>query len=158
MELFLLRHGNAETQAPRDFDRSLSALGRAELNAVFRDVASNELEALQAVFVSPYLRAQQSYSEVSAYLTCRDKQDTQLLVPAGNPYQVVDWLYALAVEQGIDSVLLVSHQPLLGNVLNLFCGFESGAYHMGTSCLAAIDMEVPGISMGQLRWLKLPQV
>ncbi|MBX2857426.1 MAG: phosphohistidine phosphatase SixA [Cellvibrionaceae bacterium] len=158
MELFLLRHGNAETHAERDCDRSLSALGRAELNSVFEQGVCAELAMLQAVFVSPYLRAQQTYAQVSSYLACNNKHDTQLLVPTGNPYQVVDLLYSQAVEQSLGSLLLISHQPLLGTVLNLVCGLEPGSHHMGTSCLAAIDMEIPGVSMGQLRWLKLPQV
>ena len=157
MELFLLRHGNAETQAARDSERPLSALGRAELKSVFQNTGS-ELQAVQKVFVSPYLRAQQTFSAIAPYLNCDTKHDADTLVPGGNPYSVVDFVHAEAMEQGVESLLLISHQPLLGTVLNLFCGLESGMHHMGTSNLAAIDMEIPGASLGQLRWLKYPQI
>ena len=155
MEIFLLRHGNAEPIAARDRDRNLTALGREEITRVMN--ASTEIgQSVQKLWVSPYVRAQQSASVALSYLPHIQAEDLitlQALTPDSNPQEVVDLLY----EFNQTSVMIVSHQPLIGILLDKLCGFEPGQYRMGTGSLAAIDMHgVVANGLGALRWLKHP--
>jgi len=157
MELFLLRHGDAVVQAPRDFERVLSDQGRAELSSVMSQ-AGPALASLEQVLVSPYVRTQQSFEHISQALPAAvTKTDCDLLVPGSNPYETLNFVCSKAKQQGVASLMLVTHQPLIGALLNLFCDLEPGAHYMGTASLAAMDMDEPAAALGDLRWVKHPQ-
>lgn len=154
MDIFLLRHGNAESSAPRDRDRKLSAQGREELRAVL-SACHTELAAVDAVLVSPYVRAQQTCEIALQYLpqiSVQQQQTVDFLKPGGNPQAVIDWAYTTSCQ----SVLMVTHQPLVGTLLDELCGFESGRYRMGTAALAAVRASVVARGLGELLWLKQP--
>lgn len=153
MNLFLLRHGNAESSAPRDRDRRLSAAGRDELRVVL-SACQSELASVDAVLVSPYVRAQQTCEVALRYLpqTSGQPQTADFLKPDGSPQAVIDWAYGASCE----SVLLVTHQPLVGTLLDELCGFEPGLYRMGTAGLAAVRADVVARGLGELLWLRQP--
>lgn len=155
MELFLLRHGRAHTEAVKDSDRALDAKGREEVAQI---MAANQaqLQSIEDVLVSPYLRAQQTCDIAFGYLPEAAKarcQTVDFLTPCSNPQLVLDYLFA----QNYTSVICVSHQPLLGTLLDEICGFEPGQYRLGTSALACIHFpDVVARGLGELKWLKQP--
>lgn len=154
MELFLLRHGNAESSAPRDRDRELSAEGREELRVVL-SACGEQLASVDYVLVSPYLRAQQTCDIARSYLpqiTAEQQQTVDFLKPNGSSQAVIDWAYSA----GYQSVLMVTHQPLVGILLDELCGFEPGRYRMGTAALAAVNAPLVARGLGELVWLKQP--
>lgn len=154
MDLFLLRHGNAESSAPRDSERQLSAEGKSELHSVLAQ-CREALASVEFVLVSPYVRAQQTYDIVRQYvahISDQQQQTVDFLKPSGNPQAVIDWTNTVAYR----SVLLVTHQPLVGILVDEFCGFEPGFYRMGTASLAMIRAEVVARGLGELLWLKQP--
>lgn len=154
MDLFLLRHGNAESVAPRDSERQLSSVGRSELHAVLSDCQS-ALADVDCVLVSPYVRAQQTCDIARQYLpnvSDVQQQTVSFLTPNGSPQAVIDW----AFHSSCQSVLLVTHQPLVGTLLDELCGFEPGLHRMTTASLAMVKMDVVARGLGELRWLKQP--
>lgn len=154
MELFLLRHGNAESSAPKDSERPLSAAGREELRNVLSS-CREDLKKVEYVLVSPYVRAQQTCEIAREYLPqISDGQQSTVdfLKPAGSPQAVFNW----AAIANCKSVLLVTHQPLVGTLLDELCGFEPGLYRMGTAALAAVNADVVARGLGEFLWLKQP--
>ncbi|HWV13907.1 MAG TPA: phosphohistidine phosphatase SixA [Cellvibrio sp.] len=153
MQLFILRHGQAEAQRTTDEARNLTLQGR-------RDVAASaaaslaDLQQVQKVWVSPLVRAQQT-----AKIVCDEMEriavnfslhTTDLIVPEANPQDLFNALQ----KEGGEAILLVSHQPLVGQFIDLFCGSYTGFHEMNTSSLACIDYEVAAKNMGTLRWLR----
>ncbi|WP_317932598.1 phosphohistidine phosphatase SixA [Halioxenophilus sp. WMMB6] len=151
MRIFLLRHGEAEPHVQPDSARPLTARGILETEAIIE----RELDALRSVsslWVSPYTRAQQTAERVIRRLPELAPQTTDLLVPEANPQRLATALEAAAVE----SVLLVSHQPLVGVFLDWLVGLEPGCQRLGTSALAMIETEVIAGGCGELRWVVQP--
>ncbi|MBC6904749.1 phosphohistidine phosphatase SixA [Saccharophagus sp. K07] len=155
MEVFLLRHGCAEPSAARDRDRRLTAEGREELHRVLRDV-SGELAVVNRVLVSPYVRAQQTSDiamEYLPHLSSNHRQTLDFLTPGSNPQRLLDWL---AGQPDDLCALFVTHQPLVGTLLDELCGFETGRYRMGTGALAHLHLPLVGRGLADLIFLKQP--
>ncbi len=155
MDLFLLRHGCAEPSATRDRDRKLTAEGREELQRVLT-AAGTHLSAINLVMASPYVRAQQSCDVAMTFLPHLEENDRHIadfLTPGSNPQRAIDWLVAQPVDSAI---LLVTHQPLVGTLLDELCGFEAGRYRMGTGALAYVQLPLIGRGQANLLWLKHP--
>jgi phosphohistidine phosphatase len=152
VRLFVLRHGRAEAFKADDASRALVASGREDV----RQVVTRQCDALGSVphvWVSPYLRAQQTAGIAREVLALPDTCElvSNLLVPEARVFSLIDALY----QAKLDTVLLVSHQPLLSTLLDTLCG-PSEAHHMSTASLAAVDLDVVAADMGQLRWLVHP--
>jgi phosphohistidine phosphatase len=155
MDLFLLRHGCAEPSAIRDRDRKLTAEGREELQRVMA-AATPQFSAITRVMASPYVRAQQSCDIATTFLPHLADQDRHIadfLTPGSNPQRTIDWLLTQPADSAI---LLVTHQPLVGTLLDELCGFEAGRYRMGTGALAYLQLPLVGRGQADLIWLKHP--
>lgn len=155
MDIFMLRHGCAEPAANRDRDRRLTAEGREELHRVLSS-CRDQLTGISRVLASPYVRAQQSCDIAMTYLptlSAEHRQMVDFLVPGSNPQRALDWLSRQPQDL---QVLFVTHQPLVGTLLDELCGFESGRYRMGTAALAALRLQDVGRGMAEFLWLKHP--
>jgi phosphohistidine phosphatase len=148
MKLFILRHGQAENFAASDAARRLTDQGREEVRRVVRKNAEL-LAGLQQIWVSPLMRAQQTADVVIEEIGHRPRQTSDLLVPESTPAEVLEMLSS----QSEGTYLLVSHQPLVGELVNGICGKPNGFYPMGTGALAYLDLTVPAIGCGELIWL-----
>ena len=153
MQLFILRHGHAEQQVTTDEARSLTHSGRKDVS-ITSARSMNDLKVVQEVWVSSLVRAQQTAKIVCDELTKNGVaftvNTTELLVPEADPVALFD---ALQLAKS-DSILLVSHQPLVGHVIDLLCCTYHGFHEMNTSSLACIDCKVAAPDLGKLRWLR----
>eukprot|EP01034_Spumella_vulgaris_P011992 gene11992-15255_t len=110
MKLWVLRHGEAESHAPSDAQRNLTERGREE---VLHSAAHLIGQPISAIIASPYVRAQQTAQLVREALGfVPEIRTVSWLTPDGNPLQVLEKL------DTDDNVLLVSHQPLVGNLIS----------------------------------------
>lgn len=134
MKLWILRHGEAEAHARTDAERNLTERGRAE---VLRSAAHLIGQPLGAIIASPYVRAQQTARLVREALGfVPDIRTVPWLTPEGSPEQVLAHLVAE------DNVLLVSHQPLVGNLISfLQRGHSRQPQPMYTASLAQLEGE-----------------
>ncbi|MBY6186040.1 phosphohistidine phosphatase SixA [Marinobacter hydrocarbonoclasticus] len=139
MKLFLMRHGEASFDAITDRQRPLTPLGVSQTQQMASHLAS-QIEQLDLVFVSPYLRAQQSWEACqpllpkSASVHCLDE-----LVPEASPAQAHDLLLAHMEVAGAETGLVVAHMPLLGYLVSeLVPGAHPPLF--ATSAMAEIEL------------------
>jgi phosphohistidine phosphatase len=112
----LLRHGEAVPSHPDgDAARPLSPKGVAAIEAF---AISGPIP--DRIFTSPLVRARETGALVCAALGRRIQAEVlPVLVPDSEPSEVVA---ALAAEApGVEHVLLVGHQPLLGDLAGHLC-------------------------------------
>ncbi len=157
MQLYILRHGHAEPQVTTDAARNLTSTGRGVTQAVMR-AALPQLNNLQQIWASPLVRAQQTAHLALHFLPHLKLQTMDCLVPEADPQTVYAWLDSLrqtaALDNKIASIMIVSHQPLVGNLVNQLCGKTPEYYAMDTSSFAAIELDVVAPGMGKLLWLQ----
>ncbi|MDN2662523.1 phosphohistidine phosphatase SixA [Psychromonas sp. 14N.309.X.WAT.B.A12] len=116
MQIYIMRHGQAEMMANSDSERNLTDEGRHESEIMAKYLVKQDVK-FDAVLVSPYIRAQQTWQSVSPFFEgISNIQVLPCLTPAGSARKSVDEILALQAE-GIQSVLLVSHLPLVGYIV-----------------------------------------
>lgn len=109
---------------------------------------------IERVLVSPYLRAEQTLATVREALTLPEGEEVlPELTPGGNAEQVGSYLQALAM-QGVSSVLIVSHLPLVGYLVAELCPGECPPM-FATSAIANVDLPADG-SYGKFEWQVSP--
>lgn len=152
MKLYVLRHGQAEAHAKSDFERRLTDKGRSDLVSMAIRFKA-DLQTLSGIWVSPLVRAQQSARVLMAELSMSPAfVTTEALVPEAD----LNRLYRDLNRSEAASLLLVSHQPLVGDLVNDLCGAEPGFHSLGTASMACIETEIFGTSLGELHWLSHP--
>lgn len=138
MQLFLMRHGEASFDAPSDKERMLTDTGRYNTR-LMANWLTQTASKIDLVLVSPYLRAQQTWQEVSKHLP----EPRHLLVldditPNGDPKFAVDAILAYGEQYQADSILVIAHMPILGYMVSeLVAGTEAPLF--ATSAIAQID-------------------
>lgn len=151
MKLWVLRHGEAEPHGsqPHDSERALTEHGREE---VLRSAARLIGQPVTAIYSSPYLRAQQTAQLVRDALGFEPEIRTvEWLTPETDPDKVAEQLVS------VSDVLLVSHNPLVGNLLSYL---QHGAGHppekVSTAGLAELKGEELLIGSMKLNSIKHP--
>lgn len=149
MLLFVLRHGHAEPFSRSDETRALTDSGRLEVTAVCKERAS-ELAQVKTIWASPFVRTRQTAKIVAD--TFGLPMEIQEALTADTPVSTL--LEVLAgVSEKVFPLLLVSHQPLVGKLVNGLCG--SGDEHpMGTASLACLSADVWARDCAELEWLQ----
>lgn len=150
MNLWVLRHGEAEPRATRDAERRLTAHGREQ---VLHSAAHLAGKPLQAIIASPYVRAQQTAALVHEALGLSEPVST---VPWLTPESDVQYAIGQIERLGLDHVLLVSHQPLVGHLVGLLeHGHLQRPAAMGTASLAELEGDWPLAGLMTLRALHM---
>ena len=151
MKLWVLRHGEAEPHGskPHDSERELTDNGREE---VLRAAANLVGQPLTAIYASPYMRAQQTAHLVKDALGFEPEIRTvEWLTPDTEPDKVAEQMVA------VSNVLLVSHNPLVGNLLSYL---QHGAGHpperVSTAGLAELKGEELLVGSMKLDSIKHP--
>lgn len=151
MKVWVLRHGQAEPSAASDPQRRLTETGRQEALQMARRLAGQPLDIILA---SPYVRAQQTAELVRQQLGMRRSITTvDWLTPDDDPLEALDRL----AERSEGNILLVSHQPLVGQLISLVVdGHRQQHYPMPTAGLACLEMSMPAAGVAQLLSLSNP--
>ena len=131
--LLIMRHGDAEPSAVSDEVRPLSARGRSEVQEVGRALVAHL--GLDKIVASPLVRAQETASLVAACYSHDIQRDTCVsLSPNGIPDQVI-----AEFDEGVGSVLLVTHMPLIADLVSALSGKRQAVQ---TAELFCFDMEM----------------
>ena len=108
MEVFVMRHGQAEAVAPSDALRPLTENGLMEAK-ITGQWLSEVMHSFDCVFVSPYLRAQQTADVVTKQLNeVGIRKTLSFITPEDNAKDVHDYLDAVFSLEQYQKVLLVS--------------------------------------------------
>lgn len=150
MNVFIMRHGEAEAHSATDMQRQLTPQGRADI-AQMMDSHRNDLVNVEVIWASPYMRAQQT-AQIAAESLGVPVVHQNFLPPNGNPDDVINALQ----EHREQVVLMVTHQPLVSILVDGLAGLETGRYRMGPGALACLSTTVYANSCCQLQWLHQP--
>jgi len=152
MRLLLMRHGDAEPHAASDSLRPLSVVGIEEARRAGGWLARQAWD-ISLVCHSPYLRAQQTAEHVCQALGQPQQAQLDVLVPSGQPMAVLQAIDKLDTE----TVLCVSHQPLVGNVRNLLVeGHEGAGYPFLTASIALLRCDFLMAAGATMGWIRCP--
>ncbi len=150
MKLWVLRHGEAEPHGTRpDSERELTAHGNEE---VLRIAAELVGQPITAIYASPFRRAQQTAEIVKQALGfAPDIRTVEWLTPDHRPQTVAEQLVS------VDCALLVSHNPLVGNLLGyLQHGHVQDPEAVKTAGLAELEGDLPLAGGMKLNSIKHP--
>lgn len=124
MRLFLVRHGDADAEIPdglADDGRALTTRARLALPAHFAQLASR-IGTPNIMFMSPLVRTVQTATVMAIALGYEGPlKATRTLYPDG-PVGAIE---TLLVDRGLETVILVGHQPSMGSAAAHFLGLGS---------------------------------
>jgi phosphohistidine phosphatase len=151
MEIYLLRHGQAEDRAPgrHDADRKLTAKGRRDVRAVLTLAKPD----LQAILTSGLRRADESAAIAAQLYPGRPVTTTQSLIPTADPAAI--WTELRAGK--LDRLLLAGHQPHLGSLISFLLGSPL-SLDLKKGALVRIDIEPSDPPHGTLKWIVTPRL
>lgn len=153
--LYVLRHGEAQPYGYEVADemRQLTDFGRQEVVATASNFERKGL-SIDAVFVSPYLRAQQTADVFCAQLGLHCyRASSDLITPYGQVMQVADWLQ----QQDFESILLVTHQPFAYELVSYLADAPlPHDFAMMTATLACLEGDDWLMACGQYQWFIAP--
>ena len=135
MNLFLFRHAEAEDRSSsgKDEDRVLTRKGRDSAKAVA--ALLGRLEKIEAIWHSPLARAAETASFAAKEFPSAELRETSSLLSEAPAMRVLDEISG----RKPGDVLLVGHQPHLGELLSLcVSGREGSSIPMRKASLARI--------------------
>jgi phosphohistidine phosphatase len=157
MEIYLLRHGEAEESLRiPDEERSLTPEGRRRLGNVLLRARDAGVGA-SLILSSPLRRAVETAELAAGILgTSAQIRKTDALRPDAAPAEVWD---AVHINRGEDQLLLAAHEPLLSQAVAFLLGTPAAQIDMKKGSLARVDIDQFGSEpRGVLRWLLTPQL
>ena len=150
MQILLVRHGDAVLDSASDATRPLSVLGEDQSRIVGKAMMRLDLHP-DIILCSPLLRARQMAAIIGEILTTSRIAASEYLVPGTDHRQLIDQLNSF----GLQTALLVGHEPHLHNFLSLLTTDNQDLeVHFGNGTLACADVRMPIHSgAGVLRFL-----
>jgi phosphohistidine phosphatase len=146
MELYILRHGDAENGSV-DGQRQLSDKGRQQVISQAKQ-HSQRLATIESVITSPLVRASQTAELVmsQAVIHCTPQIADCLL-----PNAQVAAVEQLLEKNNSQRILLVGHLPLLNQLIYYFVG--DSVARMATASLASLSMNHAYRGLATLNWI-----
>lgn len=141
MQLFIMRHGQAETFSSGDAQRPLTETGVLEAQVMGTWLESQKIE-IERIFVSPFTRAQQTCGNVVELLSsCPELNTISMITPSGSAIEFHDYLDGICASEKISSLLIVSHMPLVSYLVEELT-VERNAPIFQTAGIAHIDYDL----------------
>lgn len=152
--LFLGRHGEASYDAPSDRSRPLSEQG-IKSSKIVVEKHIKRLSDIQTIWCSDLLRAQQTARIYAATLN-KSVQVKSFLRPDSSPERVIRKIEA-AFDADVSDLLIVGHQPLLGELQSLLCEGNCYSSHpFVTSEITLLQLELVGVGLASFDSQFLP--
>lgn len=154
MNLYIVRHGDSLTNYP-DKMRPLSDEGKKDIEKIGKLLRDNKI-SMEKIFTSPFLRAFQSAEIISKYLSSQiDIIETDNLLPEADPKELISFLNANYSR----SILIVSHQPLIGRLVASLIGCKNLQLEIKKGALLNIESANPVVEGGcVLKFLVYPEI
>jgi phosphohistidine phosphatase len=153
--IYLVRHGIAEDYSTtgEDFDRELTERGIERMEAEARGLAALGVEP-RWILSSPYVRARQTADLLGARLP-HDTRDTWRELGCCVDEDALAARLALLEPDG--DILLVGHEPDMGELLSWFLSGHRGTFHThfrkgAVACIRAGVL--PPMGRGRLEWFE----
>lgn len=143
MHLYLLRHAQAEDPRTSDAVRPLTAKGLEQADTVGRFCRQHAIRP-EYILTSPLRRAQQTAAAVAAALDTPSIVEN-FLASGMDPGTALRELRAYL---GCQSVMIVGHQPDLGDLIVTLLGTESAKSAFPVSKASLTGLDVRSLSPG----------
>jgi phosphohistidine phosphatase len=156
MRIYLFRHGEAlskgDPSVSSDAERPLTQDGIKHTRQAAEGLKTLDV-AFDAVFTSPWVRARQT-ADIGAAVWGLQHKLEEMPELAGDR-RVEDVLGALAKRSALEHVVLVGHNPLLGELAAYLLSLSTGmAVDLKKSGACAVEVQrVPPKSPGTLLWM-----
>jgi len=161
MELYIIRHAIAQPLGRKndftDEKRALTTEGRDRMRDVARGLRKLGIE-LDLILTSPLVRAVETAEVVASVFGVgkKDVEQTDNLAPGASSGE----LFAeLKNRTGAESIVLVGHQPYLGELVSKVVRGNGGfsfELKKGSVCCLSVTETVPELH-GTLSWLMTPK-
>jgi len=151
MLIYLLRHGDAPYDSSCG-ERSLSAQGETDTRQVVQQHI-DVLSQLQLVLCSPTLRARQTLKVLTDTL---NYQEALLFEDALRSEGHINAVEYCVETLDVERVLLFSHQPLIGQILEYLTDKPGIGWSIDTSSLACLNTITFGRGCAEMQWLTHP--
>ena len=139
MQILLVRHGDALIGGYDDASRPLSVMGVDQSRIVGNAIKTMDIHP-EAILSSPLVRAKEMAAIIGEILQVTKIGATEFLVPGTDQRQLVAQINTL----GIQSILLVGHEPHLHNFASyLTTESHDLQLHFGNGTLACIEVRMP---------------
>ena len=136
MQLLLLRHADANTQAPTDEARALSEKGSNQAKRMGRFCCDRGI-CPEIILTSPLLRAQETAKIVARELGCETVTEA-FLASGASPAAILDGLRAYR----FDSIMIVGHEPDFSQLAASLIGLpDAAALRFRKAALAGLEVE-----------------
>lgn len=160
MNLYLMRHGIAvakdDPEVQSDAERALTKKGAKRVRKAAKGLSKLDV-AFDRILTSPLPRARQTAQIVAGVFKMKDEIEELPLLAPETPVQ--DLVAGLAGYRELENVLLVGHEPLLGQAASFLLAKEThirlGLKKGGVCC-----MEADGLAPenpATLGWLMTPR-
>lgn len=150
MKIMLIRHGEAESSAPSDAERRLTARGETEVLACINRACTIQgvaPVAAEQILASPFVRAQQTAALVQGVLTPPIPIETWAeITPSGSSEIVLDKI----INSNVSELVIVTHQPFVSRFIFYLTGAET---RMGTASITSIRMDAMVVGCGEVEWI-----
>ena len=158
MQIYLLRHGIAEDGRPgkSDADRALTSEGIKRLREILKRARVAGV-APTLIVTSPYVRARQT-AEIAAEVLGYGEElvPSTKLVPMASPVETWGEVREL---RGEDALLLVGHEPHMGQMLGYLLGAPELRVDFKKGAMVRVDVLEFGVRpRGVLKWMMAPKL
>ena len=162
MDLFILRHGEAEKSTNGgDFARSLTVVGTRDILQVAELLKALDMKP-DAIITSPLKRAHQTASIVAKIFNIENKlMDWVELQPQSNRIELYRKLSCQQITQE-STVLIVGHEPYLGSLIGEIISEADASSRIVLKKAGLAKISITSHSAqnmhGELEWLLTPKL
>jgi phosphohistidine phosphatase len=156
VDLYIVRHGPAGdplSWSGPDDSRPLTKKGIAVVTAVAGRLGELGVRP-DAIVTSPYVRAFQTAEIIARTLGRTDRLETDGRLSAG--FELPDLMSLLADYAPVPSLMIVGHEPDLGDVLHELTGLARP--RVRKAAVACVQLADPRTARGELQWFAPPAV
>jgi phosphohistidine phosphatase len=147
MQLYILRHADADTKAATDSARTLSERGEQQAREIAQFCRKQGIQP-DVIFASPLIRAQQTAKPVAKELSV--EITTAPWLACGAKPEVI--LAELAGLKNVPAVMLVGHEPDFSSLIAHLLGAASGSIHVRKASLTCVEVLLPRKGGGRLEF------
>jgi len=140
MEIYVVRHGEA-LEGDIDELRELCEKGEKQAKKVGKKLKKLNIN-IDEIFSSPMRRAIQTAEIIAKEIKFKNKINiTESLMPFSDPDEILNHILYINKDKNKDKILVVGHQPFLGNFINFISSSESSEIKVKRGCLCKIVIE-----------------
>jgi phosphohistidine phosphatase len=151
VKLYIVRHGEASAATGAGDEPGLTATGLEQAKQAGQLLFAEDPALL---LHSPKLRARQTAQQISALCTAAVSQEAGSLLPSATAYDVAATLEVIESE-GVEAVVLVSHLPLVAELVAWFVDGDPAASRLpgySPAGIVALELKYIGPQEARLLW------